>query len=71
MAGQADFTPDEWVTMRGALMSAGIVVALSEGGGDDMLSEVFAITQRGAATPTSSCASWRRWRTSRPACGPA
>jgi hypothetical protein len=46
MAGQADFTPDEWVTMRGALMSAGIVVALSEGGGDDMLSEVFAITQR-------------------------
>jgi hypothetical protein len=46
MAGQADFSPDEWMTMRSAMMSAGIVVALSEGGGDDMLSEVFAITQR-------------------------
>jgi hypothetical protein len=34
------------MTMRGAMTSAGIVVALSEGGGDDMLSEVFAITQR-------------------------
>jgi hypothetical protein len=32
--------------MRGAMTSAGIVVALSEGGGDDMLSEILAITQR-------------------------
>ncbi len=50
MAGQADFTSDQWMTMRRAMIAAGVVVSMSEGGGDDMLSEVFAITQhlRGA-----------------------
>src|SRR5215472_15000664 len=46
MAGQADFTPDEWVTMRRAMTSAGYIVALSEGGGAEMLSEILAVTQR-------------------------
>jgi hypothetical protein len=46
MAGEADFTADEWVTMRRALTSAGIVIAMAEGGGGDMLSEVFAVTQK-------------------------
>lgn len=50
MAGEADFTPDEWLTMRRAITAAGVIVALAEGGGDDMLSEIFAVTQhlRGA-----------------------
>ena len=34
------------MTMRTAMTSAGFVVALSEGGGNDMLSEVFAVTQK-------------------------
>ncbi|HKF77830.1 MAG TPA: hypothetical protein VKF59_16940 [Candidatus Dormibacteraeota bacterium] len=46
MAGQADFTPDEWVTMRRAMTSAGYIVAWSEGGGAEMLSEILAVTQR-------------------------
>jgi len=46
MAWQDDFTPDEWVTMRQAMTSAGYLVARSEGGGGDMLSEILAVTQR-------------------------
>jgi hypothetical protein len=46
VAGQADFTPDEWVTMRRAMTSAGYIVAWSEGGGAEMLSEILAVTQR-------------------------
>jgi hypothetical protein len=46
VAGQADFTPDEWMTMRRAMISAGVLVSLSEGGGADMLDEIFAILQR-------------------------
>jgi hypothetical protein len=45
VAGEADFTPDEWLTMRRAVAAAGVIVSLAEGGGDDVLSEVFAITQ--------------------------
>lgn len=50
MAGETDFTPNEWLTMRRAVTSAGVIVAMAEGGGDDMLSEIFAVTQylRGA-----------------------
>lgn len=50
MAGESDFTPDEWLTMRRAVTAAGVIVSMAEGGGDDMLSEIFAITQhlRGA-----------------------
>lgn len=46
MAGQADFTRDEWMTMRRAMTSAGYIVAWSEGGGAEMLSEILAVTQR-------------------------
>lgn len=46
MAGEADFTPDEWVMMRRAMTSAGYIVAQSEGGGAEMLSEILAVTQR-------------------------
>jgi hypothetical protein len=46
MAGQQDFTVDEWTTMRKAITVAGVIVALSEGGGEEMLSEILAVTQR-------------------------
>jgi len=47
MAGQGDFTPEEWVTLRRAMTSAGYIVAQSEGGGAaDMLAEILAVTQR-------------------------
>jgi hypothetical protein len=46
VAGQADFTPDEWMTMQRAMASAGVLVSVSEGGeADDMLPEIFAVTQ--------------------------
>lgn len=45
MAGEADFTPDEWQVMRHALTCAGVVVSIAEGGGDDMISEMLAVTQ--------------------------
>jgi hypothetical protein len=46
VAGRDDFSADEWLTMRRAFASAGVLVSVSEGGGtDDMLKEVFAITQ--------------------------
>ena len=50
MAGEANFTRDEWQTMRRAVSVVGVVVSLAEGGGDDMREELFAITQhlRGA-----------------------
>src|SRR5215469_12718101 len=47
MAGQVDFTPEEWTTLRRAMTSAGYIVAQSEGGGaTDMLPEILAVTQR-------------------------
>lgn len=47
MGGRANFTADEWAVMQRAVTSAGYIVARSEGGThEDMLSEVFAITQR-------------------------
>ena len=45
MAGEADFTPHEWLTMRRAAIAAGVVVAQSEGGGRDMVTEIFAVQQ--------------------------
>jgi hypothetical protein len=50
VAGEANFTRDEWRTMRRAVSVVGVVVSLAEGGGDDMREELFAITQhlRGA-----------------------
>lgn len=45
MAGEADFTPHEWLTVRRAAIAAGVIVAQSEGGGDDMMTEIFAVQQ--------------------------
>jgi len=46
VAGRRDFTSDEWLTMRRAMASAGVIVSVSEGGeADDMLPEMFAVTQ--------------------------
>lgn len=48
MAGQADFTPDEWMILQRAMMAAGVIVSLAEGAVDD--DEMFALMQelRGA-----------------------
>ncbi len=43
MAGRSDFTPDEWLAMRRAMFSAGVIVSVCEGGGQDMRIENFAI----------------------------
>ncbi|HXM55805.1 MAG TPA: hypothetical protein VOB72_10480 [Candidatus Dormibacteraeota bacterium] len=45
MAGEADFTPDEWQAIQKAVTVAGVLVAYAEGGRNDILDEVFAITQ--------------------------
>jgi hypothetical protein len=54
LAGEADFTPHEWVTLRRAAISAGVLVARSEGGGDDMMTEIFAVQQHLHAARRSS-----------------
>jgi hypothetical protein len=48
LAGEDDFTPDEWMTMQRATIAAGVLVSLSEGGGQE--DEMFAVQQalRGA-----------------------
>jgi hypothetical protein len=48
MAGEADFTPDEWTILQRAMMAAGVIVSLAAGGVDD--DEMFALMQglRGA-----------------------
>ena len=48
MAGQADFTPDEWMIVQRAMMAAGVIVSLAEGAVDN--DEMFALMQeiRGA-----------------------
>jgi hypothetical protein len=46
VAGRRDFTSDEWLTMQQAMSAAGVIVSVSEGGtADDMLPEMFAVTQ--------------------------
>jgi hypothetical protein len=52
VAGEVDFTPDEWMTMQRATIAAGVTVAMSEGGGDDLNEEMFALMQalRGASS---------------------
>jgi hypothetical protein len=48
MAGQRDFTPDEWMILQRAMMAAGVIVSLAEGEVDN--DEMFAMMQelRGA-----------------------
>jgi hypothetical protein len=46
MAGERDFTSDQWLTMQTAMAAAGVLVSVSEGGkAGDMLKEMFAVTQ--------------------------
>jgi hypothetical protein len=44
LAGQADFSSDEWAMMRRAMLGAAVLVSISEGGKEDMLSETLAVT---------------------------
>lgn len=44
MAGKTDFTADEWMTMRRAMMGAAVFVSVSDGGKEDMISEMRAIS---------------------------
>ena len=46
MAGRADFTPDEWATMQRALVGAPLLVAVSDGGKSDLVTELQAIGER-------------------------
>jgi hypothetical protein len=46
VAGENDFTSDEWLIMRKAMMSAGVLVSVSEGGKDDMISEMLAVSEQ-------------------------
>jgi hypothetical protein len=46
VAGESDFTSDEWLIMRKAMMSAGVLVSVSEGGKDDMISEMLAVSEQ-------------------------
>ena len=42
--GQADFTADEWAIMEQAMMAAGVLVSLAEGGVD--ADEIFALVKK-------------------------
>lgn len=44
VAGQADFTPDEWATLQRAMMASGVLVSLAEGVVD--ADEIFALMQK-------------------------
>jgi hypothetical protein len=43
MAGEEDFTPDEWMILQRAMMAAGVIVSLAEGEVDN--DEMFALMQ--------------------------
>ncbi len=45
MAGKTDFTADEWLTMRRAMMGAAVLVSVAEGGSNDMISEMLAVSE--------------------------
>jgi hypothetical protein len=44
VAGKSDFTADEWMTMRKAMMGAAVFVSVSDGGKADMISEMRAVS---------------------------
>ncbi len=44
MAGQADFTPEEWSTLQRAMMACGVMVSLAEGVVD--ADEIFMLMQK-------------------------
>jgi hypothetical protein len=45
LAGRSDFSHDEWTALRKAMIGAAVVVSLSEGGGEDMISEMLAVSE--------------------------
>lgn len=45
MAGKTDFTTDEWLVMRRAMMGAAVLVSVSDGGKNDMISEMLAVSE--------------------------
>lgn len=45
LAGRTDFTHDEWTGLRKAMMGAPVLVALCEGGGEDMIPEMLAVSE--------------------------
>ena len=51
MAGQRDFTVDEWSTLQRAMIASGVLVSLDEGKVDQ--DEMFALQQRLRGTSTS------------------
>ena len=50
MAGRSDFSHDEWTALRRAMIGAAVIVSLSEGGGEDMISEMLAVSEHLLAT---------------------
>jgi len=46
VAGRTDFTADEWLTMRRAMMGAAVLVSVSDGGKNDMISEMLAVSEQ-------------------------
>ena len=45
MAGRSDFSHDEWTALRKAMIGAAVIVSLSEGGGEDMIGEMLAVSE--------------------------
>ena len=46
MARRTDFTLEEWNTMRRAMIGAGVLVSVCDGGGTDMIGEMMAVSQQ-------------------------
>jgi hypothetical protein len=44
VAGKTDFTADEWATMRRAMMGAAVFVSVCDGGKEDMIPEMRAVS---------------------------
>jgi hypothetical protein len=45
LAGRTDYSHDEWTELRRAMMGAAVLVSLSEGGGEDMIPEMLAVSE--------------------------
>ena len=45
MAGRTDYSHDEWMELRRAMMGAAVLVSLAEGGGEDMIPEMLAVSE--------------------------
>jgi hypothetical protein len=45
LAGRTDYSHDEWMELRRAMMGAAVLVSLAEGGGEDMIPEMLAVSE--------------------------